>query len=959
MKSTQHFMLIFSLAFLTLYSCGPLSPMQPDVVTGGRAVSVTRHPTNNNEFIVASEGGGIFKSTNAGTNWTQVTGSNTFWFNDVKYCVVDPTIVIAVANNDTKTSNGGGIWRSTNSGNTWTQVALTTPDTTCKSTLSAYCLAVEPGNNKIWVGTTCGLAVSTDNGASFTFIPSSTNYNNDPVYAVLAPAANQIKILTDGGVKVSTNDGTSWSFSTTGLPYVAKGVHSQIACSPLNHQHIFWASNFSPYDGKWHNGIYYSADNGNTWTNLIDNLGINRPPTCYTALSLSGGANKFDLYYSDGGCTLQRASFTNTNPPAISGSWASLNQPHCDFADLSFKTDGKSPALLVGDGGIFTTPDNGANWAFTGGGKNGYNALQITEVTGQLHSNDAKSDLYYATQDNNISSSGDGGVTWPDANRFCCEGFFLNIPRESLPAGQTKFTGVDCGACFNFMAGPLLSGGVGGFPSVANATGNPRLLKPGAYIQSDTLPGAPTVSIFSLTTNNGGAWNMKYAFVNEQRDLSHVAGDENNPVVFTAVKDPGATSDGQEIVGIKKIVGVLSSGSPIVSDLSGFGSIGIFPTMFAWYKPYGADLHDPNHVIAPDITTNKVRVTVDGGATWTDDNNLTNLVTQSGSFKFRWGPFTQISNIAFDPDVSGRILVGTVQAGIFSSCDYGASWAKVAGTEIVPNVSSFYFLGNNQIVVSSYGRGLWKLSLAACPTLTIPNPNKYLYAEPLIFWKGAWIPISQIHNPDVCPVCGYFLVDHGDITEVNLSKDKNEILGISTNGGNIKGYTYELKSIPAIPFQISTLQKNFSAGDDQSLAGMLNKGYKIKGVFLEGKMFKGLIIAKEDVRTDQLPKNQEMKNYLNSYVVKDNTGNITSVRLTGKGFDKSAELAISVDGKKVDFKSTKSSFNEKGNLDITLNYLFTPGGHTILVEQKTPTGTIKEATTVIIPLNDNRDRERK
>lgn len=947
--------LLFAI-LLFMSACGPLSPMQPNVATGGRAVAVARHPSNNNEFFVASEGGGIFKSTNAGVTWSQVTGSATFGFSDVKYCVTDPSIIIATANNDTKTITGGGIWRSTNSGSTWTQIPLTPPDAGCASTLSAYCIAVEPGNNKIWVGTTCGLAVSTDNGASFNFVAASANFHNETVWAVLAPQQNEIKILTDAGVKVSANDGAAWSFSTTGLPYFAAGEHAQIACSPLNHQHIYWASNFSPGDGKWHNGIYYSTDNGNTWTNLIDNLGINRRPTCFTARALSGDVNKFDLYYSDGGCTLQRASFNNAAPPVMSGAWTGLTTPHCDFADLCFKTDGKTPALLLGDGGIFSTADNGVHWAFIGGGSSGYNALQITEVTGQLHSADDNSDLYFATQDNNIRASGNGGVTWPDANSMCCEGFFLNIPRQSLPAAQTKFTGVDCGACFNFMSGPLLTG-KGGFPNVANSTGNPRLLVPGSYIESDTLAGAPTVSIFSLTTNNGGSWAPKYAFTNQPQDLSKVAGDSGDPVVFTAVQEPGSTPDGQGIVGIKKISSVLASGSPIVSDIGGFGSIGIFPTMFAWYKPFGADIHDPNHLIVPDITTEKVRVSFNGGIAWTDDNNLTNLVTQSGMFRFRSGPFTQISNIAFDPDVPGRILVGTVQAGIFSTCDNGGSWNKISGSEAIPNVSSFYFLGNNHVVASSYGRGLWKLSLPDCPTLTAPGRN-FQYAEPLIFWKGGYVPISQIHDPEVCPVCGYFIVDHGDISEYNVS-NTNEIQRISLTGGNIRGFTFDAKSLQ-LPFPVSRSTNKFNVRNDKTLEQLMSKGYKIKGVYLEGKLLKGLLLAKEDIQPSQLPQRKELKTFLKADAIKDSkTGDVTSIRLIAKGFDRNAEVTLYIDGKKSNLMNTKLSYSKGENTVFTLSNLLTPGGHTISLVQKGPAGVVRETTTIIIPLNDNKDRKER
>jgi photosystem II stability/assembly factor-like uncharacterized protein len=940
---------------IVLTGCAPLSPLQPNISQGGRAVSVTHHPSNNNELFVASESGGIFKSTNGGVNWTQVSSSTNFWFTDVKYCVANPSIIIATASNDTKVANGGGIWRSTDGGSHWAQITLSPSVASCGATLSAYCIANEPGNNKIWVGTTCGLAVSNDNGVTFSFISSSSNYNNDAVYAVLTPQANQLKILTDAGLKVSSDDGANWTYSNTGLPgYVAKGEHAQIACSPLNHQNIFWA--FNSWVSGWHTGIYMSTDNGASWSVLIDNPGINRRPTCMTALSLSGVANKFDVYFSDGGCTFKRATFTNGTPPAISGSWTSLNTNHCDYSDLCFKTDGKTPFILTGDGGLLTTVDNGANWTLSGAGTKGYNALQITEVTGQLHSGDGLSDLYFGTQDNNIWASPDAGVSW--TNSICCEGFFLNIPRAYYPPTVTKLSGVTCGACYNFISGPLLSG-AGGFPNPPNSTGNPcLLLSPGNYIESDTLPGAPTVNIFSLTTNTGSTWAPKYAFTEPVRDLSKVAGSGSSPIIFTAVRKPGSTPDGQEIVKMKKIVDILGVGSPIVSDISGFGSIGIFPTMFAWYKVYGVDKNDPNHIIAPDIVDEKVKVTFNGGSIWSIDTILTKLVTQSGIFKFRRGPFTQITNISFDPDVAGHILVGTMQAGIFSTCDNGGSWSKISGTEIVPEVSGFYFLGNNKVVVSSYGRGLWKLSLSACPHITIP-PIYLQLAEPLIYYMGALIPISQIHNPDVCPRCGFYLVDQGDIRSIVMSKEKNEVQQIAISAGEVKGFNLYGKQIEALPFQLTRSNNSFEAKDEKLMA-MMKQGYKLKGVYLEGNIFKGLILAKEDIKAEQLPQQLEAKTALNVEVAmgeQAGTG-VRSIRIIGKGFDKATPISITLDGKQIEMRENKAIFDNKGMLTLNLMYPFTPGGHTIVIEQKTATGIIKEATTFVIPLNDV-DRERK
>lgn len=941
------------IAILFFYSCSPkpiqsIRPMQPNIVAGGRAVAVTRHPTNDKEFFVASESGGIFRSLNGGANWLQVSGSSTFWFTDVEYCKENPSIVIATAQYDTKVLNGGGVWRSTNGGANWHQVPLYPPNSECLDWLSGYCVTVEAGNNKIWVGTSCGLAVSTDNGANFSFISPSANYNNDKVYAVLAPEPNKIKIVTDYGIKTSEDGGISWFHSTTGLPSIIhKGTQAQIACSPLNHKHIFWAFKFDRPNGKKGSALYFSPDNGSTWKSLLDNDKNAREPTCYTANSVSG-PDKFDLYYSDGEWTFKRAPWGNPRYPFMVDVWIDLKIPHSDMADLCFRTDGKTPALLAGDGGLFLTTNAGLNWTFTGGGKSGYNALQVTEVAGQLHNDDDKSDLYFGTQDNSILSSPDGGATWPESNRYGSEGYFLNVPRQRLPATETRIAGVQCGnPCGNFISGKLFSGATN-FPNPPNSTWNPKLLKPGSYLQSGPSPDKPNMTTFWLTTDNGSSWKQKYSFINSETELSKVAGHLSDPVVFTPVKNPGITSDGNEIVGIKRIVGIFSDkSSPLVSDVTGFGSLGTFPTMFAWYRPFGVNTFNPNHIIVPDITTDKIRVTWDGGMNWVDDDNLTNLVTESGKFRFRRGGFVQVSNISFDPDGYGRILVGTVQAGIFLSCDNGNSWGKIYGSEKIPNISSFYFASDNKVIVSSYGRGLWELDISECDRRVNTDITNFQRAEPLIYWLDTYTPINQVHSPITCPYCGYYVTKNGDITKVDISKE-NELISIAVTNGSIKGFTHETKVIDSLPFTVTTSQGNFDVGNDEKLSALIQNGYKVKGVLVEGKIFKGLIMSKEDVGSHQLPKEQEIKTYLKATLIKD-TGNIASVKLTALGFDKNLGITIYIDGKKIDEAKTKSFLDNSGNTVFIIHYPIIPGPHKILLEQK---NGLRETTTLIIPKNE-------
>jgi hypothetical protein len=951
------------LLLLLFCSCrSSLKIMQPAISNGGRAVAVCRHPSSNNELIVASETGGIFKTVNGGTDWAQITGSSTFGFSGVLYDPVNPATIIATAYGDTRKITGGGIWRSTNGGSSWTQISLPAPPAGCSGDFSVNCIDAEPGSDRIWVGASCGVLYSDDHGASWSYLSGSAGYSNERVVAFLSPVAHHLKMLTDGGVKVSNDDGINWTTSSTGLPwYVSKDVHNQLACSPLNDNHLFLTFYLVGSDDNWHRGLYMSSDNGGTWTNLIDNGGINRPTFVKTAYSLSGNNNQIDVYYSDGGCTFERATFNEGTTPSMAGGWNALALDHCDGSDLAFQLDGKTPLLFTSDGGVSTTSDQGAHWALTGAGIHGYNALQVTECTGQKHPSDAKSDLYFATQDNNIWASPDEGATWPDSR--CCEGFFLNIWRTPLSPGQAKFTGVACGACGNFISDPLLAGQTG-FPDPPNNNGNPFLVIPATYIQNTQISGLSD-NIFDLSSNTGAVWTPRYGFTEEVRDLSKICPNSGDPVIYTAARMPGATADGQEMVGIKKITGLLDIGAPIVSTITGFGSMGIFPTMFAWYKPFGVDPFNQNHLIVPDIIDSAIKVSWDGGTSWKIDTPLTTLITGSGTLRFRWGPFTQLSVIGFDPDVPGHVLVGTVEAGVFSSCNNGTTWAKIQHSELLPNVSSFYFDGHNTVIISTYGRGLWKYPYRSCPSIPRATVPILQLAEPLIFWKGGYVPISQIHNPDVCPVCGFFIVQQGEVEGYTINKQTNEVTELSISSGNVTGYSANGSKLN-LPFKTSLsknnnrLETNTNSINDPVLMEFLRKNkYQIKGIYLEGNLFKGFLLYNKDIQPDSLPQPYQPKPkvYVDWKSYQTTTSGVSFIKVYATGLDQQRPITFKIDGKTVK-QDSLLKFDEKGNLAQVLKIPLAPGGHTLLIEQQKDKSTIREAYTFVIPVVEQKEEDK-
>jgi hypothetical protein len=941
--------------------CVHLAAAPPKTPFGGRAVAIAVDPGGPSRMIVASETGGLFRSADSGATWSQVSGRSSFWFGDVKILPWNASVVIGAAASDTRTVTGGGIWRSADGGGTWSHVSVTPPDPSCTAAFGASALEVDPARNRIWAGTGCGLAHSDDSGVTWQFQPVVTGYSNDAVYAIAAPSAMRQVILTDSGVKVTSDGGASWTMSHTGLPFFGGGgVHNQIAVSPTNADHIYWAFNYWTWDSsgaQGHKALYASWNAGSNWTAVVDSPGINRPAIVRIGAGSGPGA-AYTLYFADGGCLLQRTSVPGTGTPAIT-TWSSLSLDHCDPADVAFDpTHPSAPVLLATDGGLHRTADGGATWTTVGGGAVGYAALQITEVTGQLHSDRQSDDLYFGTQDNNLWASPDTGSTWTGS--ICCEGFFLNVLREPHPPADTKVNGVACSGCFNFISGPLFTGTTG-FPNASGANGNPRLLRAGSYVEGTAVAGL-TATVFDLTNDGGTNWSVRYGIPEAVADLPKIAGPESDPVIYTAIGLPGTTPAGNEPLSIKRVAGVLASGTPLVSNVSSFGSLGIFPTMFAWYKPFGVDPSDPNFLMVPDIVDHQVKVSTDAGATWTPDLALTSKVTQGGAFKFDWGPFGQVSSFGFDPDNHGHVLVGTVQAGVVETCDHGATWAAVENSDLIPAVSAFYFAGNNRVWISSYGRGLWTY-LSTCPVVSVGPPRNVVAAEPTIYWKGARVPISQIHDPEVCPVCGYFLVTGGDIAEVTVDARTGEIAQATLKSGQMAGTTWDGKALQT-PFPVvqgPTTEKRAEAtgviSGDPKLAPLLAQGQHVMGLLVEGRQLKGLILSSGELRKDQLPRRVDLGPRIAVQVPEPDPaapGRRGLITVMGTGFARKQAIRVTIDGRAVQVQ--EPTFDKDGVFTIRIPPTLPPGGHTLVVEQKTDGGSIRGVRSFLLPVEESTRR---
>jgi len=987
-----------SILFVVIFvyaSCSPaLYQVKPDIPNGGRAVAVSVDPDNDNNIIVASETGGLFRSRNHGFNWEQVSGNTTFTFNDVLFLKAsyrNKKIVLAAAKADTHAPNGGGVYKSIDGGSSWVKIDIPFIDTKIAkaNNLDAYCLCLEEHGSRVWVGTSCGLAWSDDNGLNWTVVPQD-NF----VYAVTVPSKDHIIYSSGNAIIVSDDGGKEWHSSGTGIPNFPRNhSQSQIAVSPVSDKTIFWIILFSDENRIGHVGVFASLDNGFTWTEKFfdEALDQNKDPfiSITNSFQVDDSSPGYDLYLGDGSETLHKLEFVENIKPVRSTTTKLTTHSvgtgiSVDFTEMGFSNDKKTPLILVGDHGILLTTDKGLNWVLSGGNR-GYNALQIYEVTGQLHEDGQGADIYFSTQDNYFYASPDNGATWPFVPP-CCEGYDMNIPRDYYDDQVTKFV-FRKGSPYRSIITAKYFQKLSSFPgflfpdcpdapsSQGIALTSPKYIYNGIYIQK-IKPQSQWGTSFSKTINTGLTWVQRFNYEEttpEGATMIKLSGDKINPVLFIPVYPliQSIAFPSQEYsLTLKRIQGISASGEPIISDVSGFGSLGRLHTLNHISYPFAVNPKNPQELIVPDVYNNTIKMTLDGGIKWHDLPQLYNLVTENGNFKFAGHfqgtgqGFSQVTALEFSPNCPNFIIVGTKQAGIFTSSDKGTTWKKVKGSEVIPNISTFFFGARRNklqdVFISSFGRGLWGYTCECPPAIESVIPPSFVQGQlpPLFYSSDALFPLKDIDNSRVCNTCAFYLTDKGEILNYKIDSVSKEVKEVILSKGSVQAYSSTGQSInPSFRISYSSSKENEGPAkerkdvafeNDTKLLSILKEKLKVQGLYLEGNILKGILLYDKNIDRDSLPKNK-----LIGPGIKIEFDAAGTYKLYGRGFKAAFPLSINIDGKFIT-PLKPLEFDDQGTFVLYFRPPFEPGTHRVLVQQKNEKETIKAENSFVIQLPGDR-----
>lgn len=367
---------------------------------GGRSTAVAGHPRTPLTFFTGSCGGGLWRTTNGGLTWHNVSDGY-FGTGSIGAVTVAPsrpqTVYAGTGECSLRgdVSHGDGAYRSDDGGKTWRRIGLTDSrhiariivDRDDHQRLFAACLGHLAGPNE-----ERGVFRSLDGGetwhrvlfrgADVGAIEVRFGANSNELYASMWDVRRRPWGLRHGGpgsgIFRSNDGGDTWQELTRnkGLP---TGPFERIAmATAATRKGRVWAL-VSAAGGK---GLYRSDDHGETWQLINAQRDLVVRP--YYLSHIEADPTDADTVYvvsyrlwrsRDGG-----AKFTQ------------LGEFHVDHHDLWISPANPSRMIAGTDGGASVTPDGGTSWTST-----------IGQSTAQMYSvacdNNTPYALYGAQQD--------------------------------------------------------------------------------------------------------------------------------------------------------------------------------------------------------------------------------------------------------------------------------------------------------------------------------------------------------------------------------------------------------------------------------------------------------------------------------------------------------------------------------------------------------------------------------
>ncbi|MBK6457572.1 MAG: glycosyl hydrolase [Gemmatimonadetes bacterium] len=741
---------------------------------GGRSIASSGVKGRPTEAYFGAVGGGLWKTTDSGENWTPVTDGliTAASVGAVAVSESNPDVVFIGTGETCIRGNimpGDGVYRSRDAGKTWTHVGFkeshgiskirihpTNPDIIYVASFGKYSVPSEER----------GVFKSTDGGTTWKrvlfrddktgAIDISIDRNNPNVlYASLWEAYRKEYQMSSGGpgsgLFKSTDGGETWA-EVTRNPGMPTGLVGRIgvAVSGANSNRVYALVENEK------GGLFRSDDAGATWTLVNDKRDIRQRAFYYT--HVFADPKNADVVY------MQNTSFFRSTDGGKTMTTID-NGTHGDFHDLWIDPDAPEHMVVANDGGGAVSSNTGGKWT-----AQDYPTEQFYHAVTTTHT---PYHVCGSQQDNST----------------LCVPFNWNASAFGLGAGGRRggggaATGAPRDITLGGMAVSYIAGG-----------GEP------GYIAPDPLD----PDIFYSGTNNGAYVDKFNKRLQSSREVNpypwFYSGEPSKeikerwqwtfPIIFSKV-DPKllfvssqrlwATRDGGKTW--LRLSGDLTrhapetqekSGGPITGDMNG-------PEVYGVIFSVGPSKKDVN-VIWTGSDDGLVHVTRDFGKTWTNVtpkempdfgrvsqidasnfaagtayisvrkpllNDFSPYIFKTTDFGKTWTKITNgiradayVHAVREDPTRKGLLYAAT-QHGVYLSYDDGANWENLSLN--LPDVPvADLIVEGNELVIGTHGRGFWVLDNIAPlrqATPAILASDAHLFTPPTLVRSGSGVVLS-------------------------------------------------------------------------------------------------------------------------------------------------------------------------------------------------------------------------
>ncbi|HUM47037.1 MAG TPA: hypothetical protein PLD84_08915, partial [Chitinophagales bacterium] len=379
------------------------SPVGTAVVPGngggvGRINVIRFDPSNSNTIYLGAAGGGVWKTTNGGTNWTDITSS--IPVTSIADIAVDPTNsnIVYIATGDGygyeatwQSDNdfwGGvysaGVLKSTDGGISWSATGLSYSQ---NNNEIVQRLLIHPGNPSVLLAATRnGIYRTSNGGTSWSLVDAAHCYDME------LNTANPNTIYAGGNQDIlqSTDAGATWTILKNNL---CSAGRISIETSAANSLVIY---------ALCENGtLSRSADGGTTWTTKASPSGAATFYGYYDLVLECSDANADNLLA--GGLYVAKSTNGGTSWQTISNwsPYTASNYVHADNHDLEFLPGSTQTIFSGNDGGFFKSTNQGTTWSDLSGG------LRIAQIY-RLSSSATNPSIVYSGWQDNGSNRWDG-----------------------------------------------------------------------------------------------------------------------------------------------------------------------------------------------------------------------------------------------------------------------------------------------------------------------------------------------------------------------------------------------------------------------------------------------------------------------------------------------------------------------------------------------------------------------